>query len=60
MAKKKPKPASPFLGPWLIVAMSNWDEDYANEEVRAFIESEPGQRGDESDFVAERDVAEED
>jgi hypothetical protein len=46
MAKKKPKPKSPFLGRWHIVSMSNWDGDYINEEVRAFIEFEPGQRGD--------------
>jgi len=46
MAKKKPKPKSLLLGRWLIVSMSNWDEDYINEEVRAFIEFEPSQRGD--------------
>ena len=38
MAKKKPKPKSPFLGRWHIVSMSQWDEDYLNEEVQAFIE----------------------
>src|SRR3982074_625581 len=38
MAKKKPKPKSPFLGRWHIVSMSMWDEDYLNEEVQAFIE----------------------
>ena len=38
MAKKKPKPRSPFLGHWHIVSMSMWDEDYLNEEVQAFIE----------------------
>lgn len=38
MAKKSPKPKSPFLGPWHIVSMSTWDEDYLNEEVQAFIE----------------------
>ena len=40
MAKKKSKPKSPFLGRWHIVSMSNWDEDYLNEEVQAFIEFE--------------------
>src|SRR3954453_5659209 len=45
MAKKKPKPKSPFLGRWHIVSMSQWDEDYLNEEVQAFIEFEEGQRG---------------
>lgn len=38
MARKKPKPKSPFLGRWHIVSMCAWDEDYFNEEVRAFIE----------------------
>ena len=38
MAKKKPKPKSPFLGRWYIVSMSTWDEGYLNEEVQAFIE----------------------
>ena len=46
MAKKKPKPKSPLIGRWVIVSMSNWDEDYINEEVQAFIEFEPGQRGE--------------
>jgi hypothetical protein len=38
MAKKKPKPKSPFPGRWHIVSMSTWDEDYLNEEVQAYIE----------------------
>jgi hypothetical protein len=38
MAKKKSKPKSPFSCRWHIVSMSMWDEDYLNEEVRAFIE----------------------
>jgi len=38
MAKKKPKPKSPWLGRWQIVSMSLWDEDYLNEEVQAYIE----------------------
>src|SRR3954462_10286482 len=38
MAKKKPKPVLPFLGRWRIVSMTEWDEDYVNEEVPAFIE----------------------
>lgn len=46
MAKKKPKPNSPLLGRWLIVSMSNWDEDYLNEEVPAFIKFESRQRGE--------------
>jgi hypothetical protein len=38
MAKKKPKPESPFHGRWRIVSMSGWDEEYLDEEVEAFIE----------------------
>ena len=38
MAKAKSKPKSPFTGLWDIVSMSEWDEDYINEEVQAFIE----------------------
>jgi hypothetical protein len=38
MAKKKSKPKSPFLGRWHIVSMSEWDEEYLDEEVQAFIE----------------------
>jgi hypothetical protein len=45
MAKKKPKPKSPFQGRWHIVAMSGWDEEYFNEEVQAFIEFGPNQGG---------------
>jgi len=34
----KAKPESPFTGSWHIVSMSQWDEDYLDEEVEAFIE----------------------
>lgn len=46
MAKKKSEPKSPFLGRWQIVSMSNWDEDYLNEEVPAFIEFEEKRKGE--------------
>lgn len=36
MAKRKPK--SPIQGRWQITEMTEWDEDYLNEEVEAFIE----------------------
>lgn len=36
MAKSKPE--SPFTGRWQIVSMTEWDEDYINAEVEAFIE----------------------
>ena len=45
MAKKKPKPVSPFHGRWHIVSMTEWDEDYLNEEVQAFIEFEENEKG---------------
>jgi len=34
----KRKPTSPVEGRWQIVYMTEWDEDYINEEVEAFIE----------------------
>lgn len=46
MAKKKSMPKSSLLGRWQITSMSMWDEDYLNEEVQAFIEFEPGRRGE--------------
>ena len=35
---KKPKKPNPFTGRWHILWMAEWEEDYINEEVRAFIE----------------------
>ncbi len=46
MAKKKPKPESPFFGRWLIVSMTEWDEDGINEEVPAFVEFGENVQGD--------------
>jgi hypothetical protein len=46
MARRKPKPKSPFLGRWHIVSMSMWAEDYLNEEVRAFLEFEGDEKGE--------------
>ena len=40
MAKSKKKPESPFVGRWHIESMDQWDEDYFNEEIQAFIEYE--------------------
>jgi hypothetical protein len=34
---KKSK-SNPFTGRWRIVSMSDWDDDYLEEEVQAFIE----------------------
>jgi hypothetical protein len=42
---RKVKPKSPFEGLWTIVSMENWDEDYINAEVQAFVEFEPGGTG---------------
>jgi hypothetical protein len=36
MAKRKPK--SPFAGRWRITEMDQWDQDYEDEDVEAFIE----------------------
>jgi hypothetical protein len=38
MAKARSKPESPFAGCWHIASMTEWDEDYINEETQAFIE----------------------
>ena len=38
MARSKRKPDSPFAGLWHIISMDEWDEDYFNEEVQAFVE----------------------
>jgi len=35
-----------LVGRWRIVKMSEWDEDYVNEEVRAFIEIEKSGSGE--------------
>lgn len=35
---KKSKSENPFTGHWHIVSMSQWDEEYINAEVPAFIE----------------------
>ena len=40
MGKTEAKQKSPFEGLWHIVSMSEWDEDYFNEEAQAFIEFE--------------------
>ncbi|NUQ61143.1 MAG: hypothetical protein HUU20_01560 [Pirellulales bacterium] len=45
MARPKEKSASLFAGLWHIVAMDEWDEDYYNEEVQAFIELEANGSG---------------
>jgi hypothetical protein len=34
----KRKAGSPFKGRWQIVSMTEWDEDYLNAEVEAYIE----------------------
>ena len=35
---KKSKPKSPFTGSWHIESMSEWEDDYFNEAVQAFVE----------------------
>ena len=45
MPRGKAKPGSPFQGLWHIFSMSEWDEDYFNEEVQAFIEFEANGTG---------------
>ncbi len=38
MARKKSKAESPFLGRWRIVSVSQWEDEYLDEEVEAYIE----------------------
>jgi hypothetical protein len=46
MAKKHTEPKSPFVGRWHIVSMTEWDQDYVNEEVQGFIEIEADGMGE--------------
>lgn len=43
MGNRKSKPSIP--GKWRIVSMTEWDEDYLNEEVEAYIEFEKDGHG---------------
>jgi hypothetical protein len=45
MAKKTSKPESPFVGRWRIVSMSQWEDEYLDEEVEAYIEFNERQGG---------------
>jgi len=45
MAKKKSKHGSPFVGRWRIVSMSQWEDEYLDEEVEAYIEFDDGGDG---------------
>lgn len=45
MAKKKSAAKGSLSGRWHIVSMTDWDEDYFNEEVQAYIELEPNGLG---------------
>jgi hypothetical protein len=44
--KKNAKRHSRLQGRWRITAMSQWDQDYVDEEVEGFIEFGPGGQGD--------------
>ena len=46
MDRKKKEAVSPCMGLWHIVSMDQWDEDYLNEEVQAYIEFKPNGMGD--------------
>jgi len=35
---KKSKQTNPFTGRWRIVSVSDWEDEYLDEEVQAFIE----------------------
>lgn len=38
IAKSKLKPSSPFTGRWRIVSMSEWDQDFIDEEEEGYFE----------------------
>ena len=38
MAKRKPKPPSPFTGRWRITHMDQWDQDFVDAEVEGYFE----------------------
>lgn len=42
---EKPKPGHDFIGTWHIYEMEQWDEDYFNMEVQAYIEVRPDNLG---------------
>jgi hypothetical protein len=42
----KPKPKSPFVGRWRIVSMSQWDQDFVDEEEEGFFEFDGRGRGE--------------
>ena len=44
-AKRTRKPKNPFVGIWHIYEMEQWDEDYFNMEVQAFIGIRKGDLG---------------
>jgi hypothetical protein len=43
---KKSKANNPFVGLWLIISMSAWDEEYLHEEERAYIEFDDRESGE--------------
>jgi len=45
MAKSKKNAESPCTGWWKIVSMTEWDQDFVDEEVPGFIEIEAGGMG---------------
>ncbi|MDY7013523.1 MAG: hypothetical protein SVX43_07925 [Cyanobacteriota bacterium] len=44
--QKASKQPLPFNGRWHITEMSQWDEDYFNMEVQAYLEINPGGLGE--------------
>ena len=38
MQKRKPRSVNKFIGAWRIVRMSEWDKEYCDMKVRAFIQ----------------------
>jgi hypothetical protein len=49
MAKRKPKPPSPFTGRWRITHMDQWDQEFVDAEVDGYFEFD-GKGGGEFQF----------
>jgi hypothetical protein len=45
MTKAHAKLKSPFVGLWHTISMSAWEDDYINQEVKAYIEFNAGNGG---------------
>ena len=45
LRQQRPRPEHPFVGKWHITGMEQWDDDYVNMELHAFVEIGPDNQG---------------